>query len=526
MSDVFHSQPPTVTLTNFFSSPLGTAFAAARTCYSSKGIIQIENFSKQEDIEKRNKLLLDIYKAGHHTVFQHIYLQFAISNVSRHFIWSFLHSHPFYNSEQVSQRYVKIKNEEISRLCFIPPLPKPLLEQYIQTIQNQIKAYYLLSEMLIPIVESEYYKRFPKRKNNKKYSVEVSKKSQEFARYVLPISTFAYLYHTINALTLLRYYKLLCSFDTPLEQKYVVEKMVNELLKIEPDFSLFLSTPIPQEEIIEYQLATNIYNSGNTYTRKFIDEFDKELGEQKYSKLISFKPDNEKLVAQAVRSIIGIPENKLSDEEAINAILNPSKNTYLAQTLNLLTTSKLTRALYHAQYTFKKRLSHTADSQDQRHRTTPASRPVLMCTLDPEEPDYVTPEILKVDTKCLKLYQETITRTWEVFKKLSKGGAKREYAVYLLPNALTLRYIQSVDFLNLFHKLKLRLCYNAQEEIWHSSLEEAREIKKVNPILGNFLSAPCRLRFLANTTPYCPEGTRFCGLPIWQFTLSDYNRVI
>jgi len=45
--------------------------------------------------------------------------------------------------------------------------------------------------------------------------------------------------------------------------------------------------------------------------------------------------------------------------------------------LVVTTLGKLPRALSHAHYTFRKRLSHTADSQDQRHRMVPGSRPLL-----------------------------------------------------------------------------------------------------------------------------------------------------
>src|SRR5256886_11214845 len=38
------------------------------------------------------------------------------------------------------------------------------------------------------------------------------------------------------------------------------------------------------------------------------------------------------------------------------------------------------RALQHANYTFAKKISHTADSQDQRHRMVPGSRPLLTLT--------------------------------------------------------------------------------------------------------------------------------------------------
>ncbi len=41
-----------------------------------------------------------------------------MENVSRQFLWTFLHSHPFYNSEQVSQRYVEVSKGNYA----VPPL--------------------------------------------------------------------------------------------------------------------------------------------------------------------------------------------------------------------------------------------------------------------------------------------------------------------------------------------------------------------------------------------------------------------
>jgi thymidylate synthase ThyX len=59
-----------------------------------------------------------IYNAGHHTPFQHPTFVFSLENVSRHFVWSFLHSHPFYNSEQQSQRYVVMDRIQVH----VPPM--------------------------------------------------------------------------------------------------------------------------------------------------------------------------------------------------------------------------------------------------------------------------------------------------------------------------------------------------------------------------------------------------------------------
>lgn len=118
-SSSFLSAPPEVRLVRRFERGFDNAVATARTCYSAKGIITPEEVAGdglEPDVaaqrrDRRDRLATDIYGAGHHTTFQHVHFQFAMSNVSRQLIWSFLHAHPFYNSEQVSQRYVTVRSE-------------------------------------------------------------------------------------------------------------------------------------------------------------------------------------------------------------------------------------------------------------------------------------------------------------------------------------------------------------------------------------------------------------------------------
>src|SRR4029077_567278 len=137
--------------------------------------------------------------------------------------------------------------------------------------------------------------------------------------------------------------------------------------------------------------------------------------------------------------------------------------SYFGETMNVLTLSKLSRALHHASYTFKKKLSHAADSQDQRHRMTPASRPVLAAHVT-GEPDYIVPELVKQNAAALNQYKDAMERTWRAIGKLRELGASDEAVAYLLPNAVAVRFTESADLLNLHHKLKSRLCYTAQEE--------------------------------------------------------------
>src|SRR5262249_46049523 len=162
------------------------------------------------------------------------------------------------------------------------------------------------------------------------------------------------------------------------------------------------------------------------------------------------------VVAAAVREIFGLPKSRLTDDDAIALALDPSRNTYFGESLNVTTLSKLGRALFHASYTFCKKLSHTADSQDQRHRMTPASRPIPTTHIGCE-PDFTLPELVQRTPEAHRLYSEAMERAWSAASELRDLGVPAEFAQYVLPNALAIRFTESSDLLNLHHKLKSRL---------------------------------------------------------------------
>lgn len=523
----FRSPAPIVTLVNCFDRPFENAVATARTCYSAKGIVTPEQVGAAPEV--RDRIATSTYEAGHHTTLQHAHVQFAITNVSRQFIWTFLHSHPFYNSEQVSQRYVRVHPDAMA----VPPLEGEALAVYERTLAQQTSAYERLIELLTPPVEDLYYKIFPARAPRSPAAGMASephpmakrwipKKAQEIARYVLPVATFAYLYHTVSVLTLLRYYRLCQQPDAPTETRIVVEAMVRQLLAFDPLFETILEEPLPLEETLEARFWEGMGES--SCQASFVREFDAEL-EGRTSKLVSWKPDNEALLAGAVREVLGVPRSALDDEQAIALVMDPASNTYFGEALNLTSLSKLSRTLVHPHYTFRKKLSHTADSQDQRHRMTPGSRPLLYAYLG-DEPDYITPQLVLLSEPARRLYDETMALTWDAIRRLRSLGTPAEFCAYLLPNAVAVRFTESADLLSLHHKLKMRLCYNAQEEIFAASRDEALQIQEINPVIGRYLGAPCTLRQAAGTRPYCPEGDRYCGVPVWKLSIAEYDRIL
>jgi len=510
------SPEPRVRIVRHFTRPFNTVLTTARTCYSSKGLVE------DDDLKPGGEgLARDLYEAGHHTTIQHAYFQFAMENVSRHFLWSFLHAHPFYNSEQVSQRYVKVRKAN----CFVPPLEGPARGIYLEGVDEQLAFYRELNQTLLPLAEAAYERRFPARRGKDAYAREIDKKAQEIARYVLPVATCAYLYHTVSALTILRYWRMCEHADVPYEQRLVVGKMVEALLAVDPEYRRLLEEPVPVEETPEAAFFAARPELTSTAVRaEFVAEFDASL-DGRMSKLVDWKARAEEETARAVREVLGVPSSRMTDDEAIALACDPSRNGTLGQALNVTTFDKLTRAMHHPAYTFRKKISHAGDSQDQRHRMTPASRPMLAAHAT-GDPDYAVPTLVRQDAKVERRYREMMERIWGRIDTLRSMGASDEFSLYLLPNAVHVRYTESTDFLNLRHKHVMRLCYLAQEEIWQASVDEAEQVRAVHPRLGAQLLPPCGVRKEAGMKPFCPEGARFCGVPVWNLRLDEYRRVI
>ena len=509
--------PPVVRLTATFRDPLANAMATAKTCYSSGGIIDADAVGANYA-----ELAQDLYRSGHHTTLQHMHFQFAIERVSRHCVWSFLHAHPFYNSEQVSQRFVKMRPDTAA----VPPLEGRALERYQACVGRQMAAYTTLRDGLFPVAAEAYVARFPNRDPAKKsVRIQILKKTQEVARYVAPVASWTYLYHTVSGVTLLRYARLCDQYDTPTETKLLVRAMVDAVLAEAPDLAGILEEPLPLEATPEAQYFDarpddTLCRDAAAFRREFDVDLDGGL-----AVLVSEADSNEAVVASAVREVLGAPAHALSDDQALELVLDPAQNTLHGENLRLGTLSKLTRALVHAHYVFRKVLSHTGDSQDQRHRMTPGSRPVLLAHLA-DAPDYLTPPLVDQVPEMRQVYEDTMTDTWRTIAELRREGVAAEYAAYLLPNAVRVRFTESTDYLNLHHKHAMRLCYNAQEEIWRASLQEARAVMEVNPVLGSFLLPPCSHREQAGTRPICPEGARYCGVKVWRLGLDEYARAI
>jgi len=501
---------PRVTLRNYFAHPFDSAIAAARTCYAPRLIGPEEITDKQ-----RVTIGAATYFGGHHTVYQHAHFEFGLENVSRQFVWSFLHAHPFYNSEQQSQRYVRLDRAQ----AYVPPVaaaenPKfgaAEREIYERAVARAWDYYRELTRLLEPssreiLSDIWHVSSMSHPKRLQKVERQSEKRAIEVARYVLPVGAFTTMVHTVSGIVLHRLWRMSAASDTPSEARLVIGEMVARVREVDPQFfDRFDNTPM--EELPEWSKARGSSDGG-----AFAQEFDAKLGTLT-SQLVDYSPRALAVMADAYRAVAGETVAVCSDTEAIDRMLNPARNPYRRETLNIGVHAPIMRALQHANFTFAKKISHTADSQDQRHRMVPGSRP-LLTLMDSRTPDYITPMLIRDNPRARDVYECAMNDAWKAKNELLDRGVPVEFALYLLPNAKAIRLVESGSLLHLLHKWTMRTCFNAQEEIYQSSMEEVEQVRAVFPELARYIGPPCYLR-AGISTPICTEGSHFCGEKVW-----------
>lgn len=518
-----------VRLVDHTKQPYNLSIAAARTCYSGRGIITPEDVSRDEKARAlRDRIAQSTLRAGHLTTRQHVHFVFSIENVSRHLVWSMLHSHPYYNSEQVSQRYVEVKGEHFYVPRNIVAHPRHY-NIYLQTVQNAIRLYEELIQDLLPVARKEYFRLFPGRaRKPEKWESVIKKKAMESARYILPVSTHTYLYHTISALTLYRYKRMAGWFELPHEATELIGAMVDEVEKIDPLLVNEMPDELSPEESEEYRILERLDRTSTVLdpqrAKRFVSEFEETL-EGKISRLVSRPENGTEAVASSLRATLGLSRSDLSDGDALRALLSPEESPLLASTLGEANLSRILRSLSAMSLVFQKKISHTADSQDQRHRTVPGARPVLM-THFTGEADFITPLILRESSIANERYQKGMSGLFEGINRLLHDGADPLEVAYLLPNAFPVRFLESGELLNLHHKWKTRSCYNAQEEIFRATIDEILQTEAAFPEIAGTILPPCFIRKEAGIRPPCPEGDRFCGVRVWELDPESYNRIL
>lgn len=436
-------------------NPIDISIGSARSCYSSK----VKLPSDITNWEGKYDLASDLKKAGHHTTLQHVNFTFVLSGVSRLAIWRFFHAHRFYNSDQVSQRYASIDKEN-----FYVNKNAKNKEEITELNIDLIKIY----EDIILLLEEDY-----KKSDNKVEVKNAHKKAMENARYILPQSIFAHLYHTISLSMLLKYYKGRFSSPNATDEiATIVEEMVKCVIETYPNLK-YLFEEIDKKNKKEFKYENVLKNI----------EFNRSMKDLEIVNITELKHS--------------VDHSFYADTDALYFLFNNIESTFNIK--------------------IKMNISLSADSQNQRHRTSVGVREDLsenikkntLSIIDFVSNQYV-PEIFYKNEKALELFYLALEK---IYKTIIKSDM--EDAVYLLPNSNKIMVIEQTNYSDFIHKSKTRLCLNAQEEIRYLTYKVIDEFKE-NGLTIDMLAPPCVFNKLSDIKPFCTEGLRFCGIKEWN----------
>jgi len=483
--------PPRVKLELISLNPSGELIEAesvgsstAIQCYSP-GVARMINRGG----EKAKGIARNTLDAGHLTTRMHTHYTFQVIGVTRSITHDVFHATPFYNSEQQSQRYVKAKEGSFL-------IPQGLSEDQAIFYKNAAnfanRLYFSLLGSLKKPIESRVREIYPSggwriKKTKKRLESKVQKLSQEIARYVLPIGQHTTYFNTLNELQLLRLFRASNFSGFTDEARFIIASMIKEVSKVDPSISDELRFPVKNDENL---LEESIEDTAR---------FDALLGD-KTSVLINW-----------------------SGNVNTDSLARISKSPLMGDVFNSGMFDPLVSKLREVYLAFATKLSHTADSQRQRHRRTAAGVTDIQIVYEGKA-DFMTPLVVREIPQIKQQYEEIINKMFGNVEKALEIGIPREIATLLLPNATTIRVIESGDLFDWISRWKQRLCFLAQEEIFFASVKQVEDVLEKVPQLAPVLLAPCGIRKAIGISPKCPEGNRWCGQPVYNWQIEEYSK--
>lgn len=191
-----------VELIDYTPNPDRLVTASARLCYSPKNGEDLFNNMTDEEI---NKLVKQLVSSGHESPLEHCTFTFAISGVSR-VVTHELVRHRIASYSQRSQRYITEDN------CnFI--LPKSIKDNEVACM---------------------YYKKALKNVQDAYKDLLSCGIAKEDARYILPNATETKIMVTMNARSLLNFFKLRTCHRAQPEMQEMANEMLRAVKKVAP----------------------------------------------------------------------------------------------------------------------------------------------------------------------------------------------------------------------------------------------------------------------------------------------------
>ena len=215
-----------VTLIACTPEPEKLIAASAKLCYSDTGAIDLMDGLTDEKTQSFVEMLANI---GHESPVEHVSFTFGIEGVSRTLLAQ-ITRHRIASFSVQSQRYVKKSN-----FIYITP---PEIENDSEALEIFNKAmaesfdYYM---KLSDILSKKHFETFvAEGMDEKTAKSKAEKKAIEDARFVLPNACETKMVMTMNARSLMNFFKLRCCNRAQWEIRDLADAMLKEVSKVAP----------------------------------------------------------------------------------------------------------------------------------------------------------------------------------------------------------------------------------------------------------------------------------------------------
>lgn len=217
---------PKVTLIAHTPEPEKTISLAAKLCYSSLSIDELEGNLTPEKCRSFLEMLSDL---GHQSPVEHVSFTFGIEGVSRSFLAQ-ITRHRIASFSVQSQRYVK---EQGIRAVVPPEIEKDssALKIFNEAMDNAINSYNALADIL----EKKHYAELVSNGMSEKQArSKAEKMAIEDARFVLPNASETKMIVTMNARSLMHFFELRCCNRAQWEIREVADQMFSLVYSLAP----------------------------------------------------------------------------------------------------------------------------------------------------------------------------------------------------------------------------------------------------------------------------------------------------
>ena len=216
-----------VYLLTYTPNPEFSVASAAKLCYSSSDISNLRQNLTEEKAAQFVEMLSEI---GHESPIEHASFTFGIEGVSRSLLAQ-ITRHRMASFSVKSQRYVRegafeyVTPPEIEKI----PEAKAIYDEIMKEDQKRYDA-------LAAVLKEKHIKTFIDEGKDEKTATRLAeKKAIEDARFVLPNACETQMIVTMNARSLMNFFKHRCCNRAQWEIKDVADQMLALVLKVAPN---------------------------------------------------------------------------------------------------------------------------------------------------------------------------------------------------------------------------------------------------------------------------------------------------